>query len=261
MAVAIVTVAYRLPSVAMPVRTARSARHRLVFHLFVHSRDPATFSACEDLADSPNVRLYPYGFNRGLSRSWNEGILDAYEAGADVVIVCNDDLAFAPGDLDALADHALANRDRHIVVCAGWDHGAARRVDSLGYSCFALNPVALETIGCFDENFFPAYCEDQDYDWRARLAGLAVDSCRETSVRHWRDSTVSWNPELRRQGAVTFPLNTEYYARKWGGVPGDERFSRPFDDPRFGLRIAPEDRHAPYGPGYDRSDREAVVLR
>jgi hypothetical protein len=259
-----VTIAFRLPAGALPVRTVRSARHRLDVHLFLHSNDEGMRAACEDLADSPNVRLYDYGFNRGVARSWNEGILNGYDEGADVVVVCNDDVAFSDGDLDQLVDTALANRDCHIVACAGFHRGGLVPTTSLEYSCFAINPLSLETIGCFDENFFPGYFEDCDHTRRADLAGLRTGVCATTKVRHWGPG-VPWRSafagpepdpggELQRQTALSWPRNIDYYRRKWGGDHGSERFSRPFDEPRFDLRIAPEARHAPYGPGHDRTD-------
>jgi hypothetical protein len=52
----------------------------------------------------------------------------------------------------------------------------------------------------------------------------------------------------------------DYYVRKWGGDAGREKFDTPFGDPAFGLRIAAEDRAEPYGPVYDRTDRDLVAV-
>ena len=111
-----------------------------------------------------------------------------------------------------------------------------------------------------DENFFPIYCEDQDFARRAALSGLAEENCADTNVHHGGSSAILSNEELRRQNAHTQSLNFGYYARKWGGLAGHETFATPFGDPELPLRIAPEDRAAPYGPQHDRTD-QAVVLR
>jgi GT2 family glycosyltransferase len=251
----LVVPAYNQPAgIERLVASASSDTHEVVVHLALHSAHEGTIRACERLAALGHVRYRPYGENRGLSRTWNEGLLDAYAEGADVVVIANDDVAFSPGDLDRLAAKAAAHRDRYIVSCAGYHELYGRRLPSHGYSCFAVNPIALEVLGCFDENFYPAYCEDQDYARRAALSGLTEENCADTEVVHGGSSAIFASEELRQQNASTQALNMAYYARKWGGPAGGEQFSTPFGNPSFGLRIAPEERDAPYGAGFDRDD-------
>ena len=57
----------------------------------------------------------------------------------------------------------------------------------------------------------------------------------------------------------TFVANREYYARKWGGLPNEERFYLPFDDSRYGLRIAHGCVDVPY-EGQNRTDFEIVRM-
>lgn len=255
MRVDLVVAAYNQPErLERLVGSAVSATHDVAVHLFLHSTHPETVRACEHLAALPHVRYRPYAENRGLSRTWNDGLLDAYDDGADLVVIANDDVVFSPGDLDRLAAKAASHPDRYIVSCAGHHERLGRRLASHGYACFALNPIALEVIGCFDENFTPAYCEDQDYARRAGLAGLSEENCADTDVVHTGSSAIVASEDLRRRNAVTQALNMGYYARKWGGPAGDERFVTPFGHAAFGLRIAPEDRESPYGAGFDRDD-------
>lgn len=241
------------------VDSAASAAHEVLVHLFLHSGDRATAAVCERLAGRPDVRYHAYGFNRGLSRTWNDGLLDAYGEGSELVVIANDDVAFSPGDLDRLVAKAAANRDRYIVSCSGYHERHGRRLPSHGFSCFAVNPVALEVLGCFDENFAPAYCEDQDYARRAALAGLSEENCADTDVVHAGSSAILASAELRSRNAHTQALNMAYYRRKWGGLAGAERFDRPFGNPNLDLRIPPERRASPYGPGYDRDDLALAV--
>jgi GT2 family glycosyltransferase len=257
MNVALVVAAYNQPEWTRRLVDSATAGpgDDLQIHLFLHSRDPGTVAACEELASRREVRYHPYGENRGLSRTWNEGVLAAYDAGADVVIVVNDDVAFAPGDIDRIATKAAAHRECYIVSCAGYHHRYQRHLPSHGFACFAINPVALQIIGCFDENFFPAYCEDQDYSRRARLAGLHEENCADTRIEHGGSSAIFSSPQLAATNGVTHGRNMAYYRRKWGGDGDHERFDHPFANPAFGLRIPPEQREHPYGPGFDRSDR------
>jgi GT2 family glycosyltransferase len=252
----LVTLAYNSgPAVWQLIDSARSVHgHRIGVRLFLHSNHAPTVASCEQIAHASDVTYYAYRYNRGVSRSWNDGILEAYADGADVVIVANDDIRFSDGDLDRVVEKAAQCTDRYIVTCAG-PHGRYGRVlPSHGYACFAINRIALARIGCFDENFFPAYCEDQDYARRAGLAGLAEENCSDTAVYHDGSSTIKHDPLLARQNARSQMLNMLYYSRKWGGEPGTERYERPFGDRSFGIRIGPDQRHAPYG-AHDRTDR------
>ena len=163
MNIALVTTAYNLPmSTQRLIDSARLTKYDLEIHLFLHSRHDGTVQMCELLAKSSDVVYYPYGTNRGLSKSWNEGILNGYGNGADIVVVVNDDLYFSDGDLDKIAEKAIAYREGYIISCAGQNDAHGKRIPSQGYSCFAFNPIALETLGMFDENIFPIYCLSPD---------------------------------------------------------------------------------------------------
>jgi len=261
MKIALVSIAYNQPeSIERLFAGASRIQHRLRFHLFLHSQHAPTMAACERIATDPRVQYHAHGKNHGVSRSWNEGMLEAYAEGADVVIIANDDIEIDSRNVDRLAAKAAGCRDRYIVTCAGWHHRLNRRLPSHGYACFAINPIALDSIGCFDENFFPAYCEDQDYARRAALAGLVEENCADTDVRHLGSAAIFAEPSLRRQNAITHGRNSAYYRRKWGGDAGQERFTCPFDDGRFDHCIAPARRHAPYGSGLDRTDHEIVRM-
>jgi GT2 family glycosyltransferase len=255
----LVAVAYNSgPTVEQLVASARSQRaHQVRVRLFLHSSHAPTVEACERIARAPEVTYYAYKSNRGLGRSWNDGILDAYADGAEVVIIANDDIRFSDGDLDRLAEKAAHCVDRYIITCAGPHERQGRVLPSHGYSCFAVNRISIDTIGCFDENFFPAYYEDLDYARRAGLAGLAEGNCPDTAVTHEGSATIRRDPGISKQTAHTLTLNSRYYARKWGGEPGRERHEHPFGDPALGLRIAPDRRRAPYGT-HDRADLQPL---
>jgi GT2 family glycosyltransferase len=92
------------------VLSAVHARAALRVDLHLHSADPPTAAACAELARREEVTLHAHGRNRGLSRTWNDGLLAGYADGADVVIITNDYVRFGPGDLDRLAQAAADQR-------------------------------------------------------------------------------------------------------------------------------------------------------
>lgn len=260
MQIGFVTIAYCLPAATKFLfESAVSTKHAVEYHLFLHSKHEATTAVCDEIAKRDDVVYYRYRQNRGLSNSWNEGILCAYANGADVVIVANDDMLPRPGDLDKLAEFSQIHKAAYVCYAAGWNERHERPQHS-SYGFFAINPVALEVLGCFDENLFPIYCEDTDYRWRAKQAGLVSAQCMDTHIVHGSSMTTRTDPDLQEQNKITSIRNVEYYRRKWGGAPGKEFYKRPFDNYDIDLYIDPSRRHNPYGPQYDRTDKDIVKL-
>jgi hypothetical protein len=94
------------------------------------------------------------------------------------------------------------------------------------YRLFAVNRALVDAVGLWDENFHPVYCEDSDYGRRMDLAG--VDQVPVWgSAGHFGSATIA-DPFYAAHNARTYPLNRDYYVRKWGGWLGGEAFTTPF---------------------------------
>lgn len=219
-------------------------------YLFRHSENSDVKAVCEKYANYSNVNYYPYGVNRGLARSVNEGLIDGYQRDkCDVMITANDDILPGEGDIDKIATAAYHNRDRYLVEGMGIINSQMGVVE---WALAAINPIALEKVGYFDENFFPAYYEDVDYRYRGRLAGLKTMVVEDTHIRHIGSASVSFVDADQHEDE--FMRNQAHYLRKWGGEKGHENFIHPFNDPAASAYIAAENRHTPY-PGHDRTDK------
>jgi GT2 family glycosyltransferase len=229
----------------------------VTWHIFVHSDRPEA-KVCLRAVVQNKITFYDYRQNRGLAKSWNDGLLAAYTMDADAVIIANDDIQATHDDLLVLARAAVEHRECGVIVAEGFNVRMAEQ-QQLQFAIPAINPIALEQIGYFDENFTPIYFEDCDYSRRAGLAGVKFHNAGPTGIIHTGSATVGTVDELRLQNNTTFRLNYEYYCRKWGGPPGQEIFTIPFNDSRFDLNITAERRLAPY-PGLDRTDLEVVKI-
>lgn len=163
-----------------------------------------------DLA--PWVSVVRLPSNLGVAASWNLAMKLTPRAPWWALV--NDDVVFAPADLTRLAG-AMAD--------------PAPRIATLdGFAAFGINAAALALVGWFDENFHPAYCEDADYEFRCRLAGVPIVSI-PAGLRHDRSATIQ-DPRYQAQNARTYPLNAAYYCSKWGGdLRGGETFTTPFN--------------------------------
>jgi GT2 family glycosyltransferase len=209
-------------------------------HLFVHSDH-----RYDRFQTHSNIIFYPYYANRGLSNSWNEGMINIFKED-DVAILVNDDCVFSKGDVIRMIEKS--------------QEGAGTIAENLAahaFSCIAINKKTFETVGCFDQNFFPAYFEDLDYARRVTLSGLAFTICKGTNVHHTKSYNYHNNDKLRKQQLKTFPKNEQYYQSKWGGKIGQERYDKPFN--KWNNYISPDARFDPY-PGRLRNDHHIVKI-
>lgn len=152
------------------------------------------------------------GRNIGVAASWNRILRYAHGRGEPVVI-SNDDVVLSRGAFEELCEMLYAGK---------YDF-----VNGLGWALFGQTAACTEKAGYYDENFYPAYYEDCDYDIRLKLAGVPRGQIA-SPVEH-----VGWatTRELQNQSEHNEWLrrNYEYFCQKWGGAPGSESFTSPFD--------------------------------
>lgn len=156
------------------------------------------------------------GFNLGCGASWNF-IIRSRPAGPWWVIV-NADIVFGPGDLERLSE--FMSDQAGPVMGTVFEFGA-----------FAINSGCVDTVGFFDENFFPMYYEDRDYEHRMKVAGVPYVRV-EAATTHDTSSTIRSNGVYMSRNNETFMENGRYYGEKWGGSPYSERFNIPYGDGR-----------------------------
>lgn len=248
MKISMVTVAYSALTEAM-IRSALVSDNEVELIIFTHSSDERISRLIHKL-EGGQVILKDYRQNRGLAKSWNEGIMMSEDA--DVTIIFNDDITFSPGDVDLIAKTSVENPRNFIVTCAGWNEVHQARMVLHGLACFAIQKIAIDTVGYFDENFWPAYFEDNDFWRRCILAGLSHVNCSDTNVIHKGSQSIRNSLKLNLQNETTFRANEQYYFSKWGGGPREETFPTPFDNPELDLFISKGSVEFPYGD-YDRA--------
>ncbi len=255
MRLGIVTVVYaEYPAVLFDSLQGES-EHEIHWHVHCHSTDPEIERGLVAFCATHDCTLTLHGWNRGLARSWNDGILEAQAAGADVILVVNDDIAFLEGGLSAWLEFIGRYPNFGLAFLQGLEVAGpnAGQVMCQDFACFAFGPAAWEAVGAFDENFFPAYSEDTDYIIRAHMAGIPTVVDKRVLVDHARNKTTRTATDLAETINPLKARNTAYLTGKWGDIYGGGELHRsPWG--RFGLRIAWEDRHAPFGDDFDRAE-------
>ncbi len=262
MRIGISTIAYNQPkTLGKLVTSSQATQHKVELRIFQHSKIPSVAQVCDSAEEVYGAKVYRHGTNRGVATSWNDALIRMRDSGCDVLILVNDDVWFEVGDIDKIAQAAIENRDSYAIFCAGYNQHHDAQINCHGMSCFAMQPIALEKVGFYDQNFFPAYNEDVDYSRRAAMAGLKPFIVPDTHVYHIGSAAISTNPVLGQQNHGTHHMNNVYWQNKWGCPVSEDPnvgHRRPFNMARFHpYHIGEDERHRPF-PGFNRSDQHIV---
>lgn len=191
-----------------------------------------------------------------VAEKWNAGLDLALEIGVPAIFL-NDDILPWPGALATLflsrgelvTGETTVNLPRLDVEPQVGSRG--------GFALFLLAPTAIQRLeawererwpeepwegyrpGRFDQLFAPAYFEDSDLYYRLKLAGVEEEI---VPARYYHELTAGPNggcfvgcistmadPERWKRHRRIIQRNGDRYLAKWGGKPGEERFTVPFD--------------------------------
>lgn len=157
----------------------------------------------------PNVHIIEMESNLGVAASWNM-LCDLIFKKYKFAFILNDDVY---SGLNTGQVNTFLYVDAMVSGKKEW-------------CSFILPQSVFNKVGRFDEEFFPAYYEDNDYAYRMRLANVVVMyDGRLTPEIYQRSSSVTKDPSLNS----TFKRNMQYFEDKWGGAPGKETFTVPFN--------------------------------
>ncbi len=155
-----------------------------------------------------------------FSQTMNAVMRIAFEKACDFYITMhNDALADGgtPEQLLALIQQLFEIKRNWGVVFTHYD------------ALCAFNTEAVRTVGQWD-TILPQYFADNDYYRRVRMKGYeTVDSGLTVFHQNEGSNTIKADLLLRISNSITFNLYKQYYAWKWGGEPGREQYTVPFN--------------------------------
>lgn len=176
-------------------------------------------------SDVSNVHVVDLEVNRGVSYAWNF-LLSTFPT--DIIVICNDDVSFEHHTFETFISERLRRNDDTFLY-------ARCNTGDNAWSCFSHPYTLIESVGYYDERFFPAYYEDNDMHRRIRLSGREI-ACIDAAYNHVGSSTLKhYTPEELERHHAYFRSNTAYYIEKWGGLPGHEVFTHPFNGEAEGI--------------------------
>jgi GT2 family glycosyltransferase len=160
----------------------------------------------------PYFKVWTPPNNIGVASSWNKIIERAKVLGYSHVMILNDDVVVQkdPYDIEKFIDENPAD------IYTG-----------LGYFSFIIPIATYDKIGGFDENYYPAYYEDTDYDYRLKCAEMKI---LDTDFLLPEVMRVSQSGQKDKSLYDKVFECRKYYESKWGGSPTQEKYKKPFNN-------------------------------
>ena len=208
-----------------------------------------------------------------LAKSWNYGIKDSFEKGADYVFVINNDILLHPDAIDNLVDYfkikSYSSSHRlGIVTCMNVkgecdEKGNPSKIFELksedkkgvpisehpDFAAFMLSKNCWNSVGEFDEGFRPAYFEDNDYHRRLCLSGYYAVTLPTAMFYHVGSKTQNMAEDKPQVPGLLFERNRDYFREKWGGGPNNDEpgthnlWLYPFNDEKKSAQWTLQDAH------------------
>jgi GT2 family glycosyltransferase len=186
----------------------------------------------------------------GFQRSVNFGVCYGLEHGAEFILVLNNDIVLHPEVIWRLVER-FEKGDVGMVTCMDvrgemHEKGIApvdiKNINAVekeivdeapnpNFSAFCVSKDCWEFVGEFDELFYPAYFEDNDYHRRMFLSQVNAIVLPAAMFYHYGSRT-------QNEGDITGPIVPgplfenirAEYVKKWGGKPGEETFLTPYNE-------------------------------
>lgn len=176
--------------------------------------------------------------NIGCSGAWNL-IIKSYIM-KPYWVICNHDIAFTPGCLKEIVLKA-ENEDTGMVFGKNQE-----------WSMFLIKDWVVQKCGLFDENLYPAYCEDADYSIRLKHLDIKTENisllCLHGEDGYKNSGSQTWRVDrslyLKIENA--HDLNHDYMAKKWGDEWKEKEwdftpYKHPFNDERIPISMTTYD--------------------
>lgn len=201
----------------------------------------------------------------GFQKSVNFGVNYGWEHGAQLALVCNNDIVIHPEAIWRLAER-FSQGDVGMVTCMDvrgemqeraifptsigtlltHDKESVEEAPHPNFSAFMISKEASEQVGEFDEIFAPAYFEDNDIHRRLNLLEIKAIVYPPAMFYHYGSRTQN---EAQEDGQPIVPGGLfenarANFSKKWGGLPGQETFTHPYNDESKSLKSTYQNQNA-----------------
>lgn len=156
-------------------------------------------------------------YKMSVAGALNKGFDILVSLGCDYIVYVADDVIVADGDIERVVSKLQEGYWLVVTHCA--------------FAFFGIDPIVLKEVGYWDEGFYPAYFEDNDWLYRIRLRDPdKVALAEDTHSNHIGSVTLKrMSPAEQEQHHVNFRRNRDRYIAKWGGEPNHEIYTIPWN--------------------------------
>jgi len=195
-------------------------KHRDIFErIYIIDNGKQDLSKIIPLCKGQNVEFFLSPENLGVAGSWNEGIR-YLKSDSHWVFILNDDIVLSEESILQLPALVKKNRGKWLIT------------SECSYSAFLVNMHCLEHMEYspdkyFDEAFYPAYCEDVDFEWRIKLIDpfRLLKNVSELNPKVYRrKGSTEADPTLNKYKEVR-----SHFVEKWGRGPRKPKYVIPFN--------------------------------
>jgi GT2 family glycosyltransferase len=163
--------------------------------------------------DNPNHEVVFPSENLGVAKSWNT-LLDSIYKEHEYALILNDDIYL--GLHKNYIENLIERYQSQVLL-----------TNPIDWCVFLMPKSTYIEHGKFDEQFYPAYCEDNDYVYRLKLKGQKVFKTPDLIPKvHRASMTLERDYTLQ----TAYHENKEKYIEKWGGAPDFELFKKPYNN-------------------------------
>lgn len=197
-----------------------------------------------ELLDTPEL---------AVAGTWNEFMAWSAARGDDRLLVMNHDALLETDTIEALLSFGDKAGDdvalwSAINVCDNPLPLQRDVTEAPDFSCYMVDPRRFVAgFGRFDENFSPAYFEDNDAHARLVLGGMQALRVHMARYYHQGSNVLKFDAAAAAANHGPFTRNAAYFASKWGRAPLHQPaamkalyFASPFNNPDMGLNDWPE---------------------
>lgn len=231
-----------------------STKYSYHIYLIDNNSDQETKKKLADLDKREYITIIYNNTNIGCASAWNQGIRAAIEENnIDYAVILNNDILLHK---DCIDNMLLEMRVGCFPLVSAFDvcKDCAKPFDVLDlkipfqrfivdapeFSCYALDVKLLDKLkerekdveeysGLFDQKFYPAYFEDNDFHYRLKLAGMRAVKTNTALYYHYGSRTIKENEEVGIISNTFYLTNQQRYIEKWGAKPGKEKFKIAFN--------------------------------
>lgn len=166
-----------------------------------------------------SFEIINFNENIGIAANWNY-ILKHYNEPYYVFI--NHDIELFNQELEKIYQLSEQYKNTNTIICT------KTQSQSNGFNLFSVNKKTIETIGLFDESFFPCFYEDLDFLGRINLSNGNIIYL-DLNYKHEENCLINSNIIYKKYFENILYNSKLTYIEKWGGPEKQEKFSLPYN--------------------------------